>query len=159
MNGAPTSNSLISRAVRYAALRSSAAQCGELVDIRGFCQILAPEGLTLGSRISIHPFCYIDATGGIDIGNDVSIAHGSSILSTNHTWSDGSAPIRDQPVHLNRTVIEDNVWIGAGARIMAGVTIGTGSVIAAGAIVTRDVPAGYLVGGVPARVIRVLKEQ
>lgn len=159
VNAAPTSNSLGARAVRYAALRSVSEQCGELVDVRGFCQILAPEGLALGSRISIHPFCYIDATGGVEIGDDVSIAHGSSILSTNHSWGDPNRPIRDQQVTKSRTTIEGNVWIGAGVRIMAGVTVGIGSIVAAGAVVTKDVPAGSLVGGVPALVIRSLKEQ
>lgn len=159
VNAFPASSSLVARALRYAALKSVAEKCGEIVDIRAFCQILSPQCLLLGSRISVHPFCYIDATGGIEIGDDVSIAHGASVLSTNHSWSDDSRPIRDQPVTMSRTKIGENVWIGAGARILAGVSIGPGSIVAAGAVVTKNVAPGLLVAGVPARVIRPLKGQ
>ena len=99
--------------------------------------------------------CYIDATGGISIGDDVSIAHAVTIMSTNHRFDDPDENIRDQGVVAAPTRIENDVWIGAGARIMAGVTIGSGSVVAAGAIVTKDVPARSVVAGVPARVIGV----
>lgn len=148
------SESEFARAIRYVALRCVAAKCGELVDVRSDCVILSPESLELGSRISIHPFCYIDATGTIKIGNDVSIAHSSSILSTNHVWDDLAVPIRDQGLTRAPTTIEDNVWIGAGVRILAGTTIATGAIVAAGAVVTNDVPARTIVGGVPARVLR-----
>lgn len=154
-----TSDGVGSRAVRYAALRSAAMACGELVDIRSFVRILNPELLNMGSRISIHPFCYIDAAGGIRIGDDVSIAHGTSILSTNHTWERTDTPIRDQPVTLQPTVVENDVWIGAGCRILAGVTIGTGAIVAAGAVVTKDVPKGSIVAGVPAKVVKVRADE
>ncbi|GAB2518759.1 hypothetical protein GCM10027267_14350 [Paramicrobacterium agarici] len=98
--------------------------------------------------------CYLDASGGIEIGSDVSIAHSTTIMSTNHTWLDEKIPIRDQPVSLERTIIENDVWIGAGVRILAGVTIGSGAVVAAGAVVTANVPAHTIVGGVPAKVIK-----
>ncbi|HWV47603.1 MAG TPA: acyltransferase [Nitrospira sp.] len=148
------SDSEFSRAVRYVALRCVSQSCGELIDLKSNCVVLAPERLVLGSRISIHPFCYLDATGTIEIGSDVSIAHSTSILSTNHIWESLGVPIRDQGITLAKTVIEDDVWVGAGVRILAGTTVGTGAIVAAGAVVTKDVPAYAVVGGVPARVLR-----
>ncbi|MEW2461733.1 acyltransferase [Microbacterium sp. K41] len=148
------SDGKVARLVRFVALRSVAGSCGELVDVHRHCDLLGVEGLRLGSRISIHPKCYLDATGGISIGDDVSIAHHTTILSTTHTWSEEGLAIRDQPLVAAPTRIARDVWIGAGARIMAGVTIGERSIVAAGAVVTRDVAAGSIVAGVPARVIR-----
>lgn len=147
------SNSQLSRALRYLALRKLAGACGEIADVRANCYILEPSKLRVGSRVSIHPFSYIDAAGGIEIGDDVSIAHGVSILSTEHVFADQNIPIRDQGLRSLPTQIESNVWIGAGVRILAGVTIGRGSIVAAGAVVTKDVPENSIVGGVPARVI------
>lgn len=149
-----SSDGVAARAVRYAAIRAVARECGELVDIKSNCVILGASNLSLGSRISIHPFCYIDATGGIEIGSDVSIAHSSSILSTEHVFESLELPIRDQGLIERKTIIGDDVWIGAGARILAGVSVGTGAVVAAGAVVTADVAAHTVVGGVPARVLK-----
>ena len=112
------------------------------------------EYLRLGKNVSIHPLCYIDAQGGISIGNNVSIAHNVSILSFDHDYSDTSKPIKDAPLTLKEIVIENDVWIGAAARILGGVRIGTGSVIGAGAVVTKDIPPMSIAVGVPARVIK-----
>lgn len=149
------SNSLAARLVRSSALRAL-ANCGDLVDVHSQCTILNSERLSIGARVSIHPVCYIDAAGGIEIGNDVSIAHHSTILSSEHTWSDPDTPIRDQPVELRRTTIGNDVWLGAGCRILGGVQIGDRSIVAAGAVVTKNVPSGVIVGGVPARVIKAV---
>ena len=151
---ARNSNTKAARATRYVALRRIAKACGDLVDVRASCFLISPAELSLGSRISIHPFCYIDATGGLTIGSDVSIAHGVSILTTEHNFFDRAIPIRDQGVELRGTQIGSDVWIGAGARILAGVNIGNGSIVAAGSVVKSDVPAGSIVAGVPARLIR-----
>jgi acetyltransferase-like isoleucine patch superfamily enzyme len=98
--------------------------------------------------------CYIDATGGIDIGDNVSIAHGTTIMSTTHRYDDLKIPIKDQPVDVFPTLIENNVWIGAKATILAGNIIGTGSIIAANAVITMNVPSMVVVGGVPAKIIK-----
>jgi acetyltransferase-like isoleucine patch superfamily enzyme len=148
------SNSKAARARRYFALRRLASSCGVLVDIRAQCFLFRPDQMSLGSRISIHPFCYIDATGGLSIGDDVSIAHGVSILTTEHDFTRMDVPIRDQDIARARVEIGSDVWIGAGARILAGVHIGDHAIVAAGAIVTKDIAPGTIVAGVPARPIR-----
>lgn len=145
---------LLARALRYLAMRRLCESCGELIDVRELVFLLAPQKLKVGSRVSIHPMCYIDATGGIVLGDDVSIAHGVTIMSTNHSFDNLGVPIRDQAVTVHPVVIGNDVWIGAGAKILAGTRVGNGSVIAAGAVVIRDVEARSVVAGVPARMVK-----
>ena len=95
----------------------------------------------------------------IEIGDNVSIAHGVSILSFDHGYADPALPFRDNPVILKKVTIGDNVWIGCGVRILKGVEIGSGSIVAAGAVVTRNVPPGVIVAGVPARVLHTLEQK
>ncbi|TBU74534.1 acyltransferase [Pseudomonas daroniae] len=117
-------------------------------------EIVSWDSLELGNNVSIHKDCYIDATGGVSIGSDVSIAHSSSILSFEHTWSLIDVPIRSNPCSYSPVVICEDVWVGCGCRILAGVTINSRSVIAAGAVVTKDVESNTIVGGTPARLIK-----
>lgn len=112
------------------------------------------QNLRLGSNVSIHKDCYIDASGGLVIGSDVSIAHGSSILTFEHSWDDELIPIRSNPIRFSAVIIEDDVWIGCGCRILAGVTIRSRVVVAAGAVVTSEVASRSLVGGVPHKFIK-----
>ncbi len=136
---------------RYAILKTLARSIGDNVCIGEGVFILSPENLSMGNNVSIHPMCYIDATGSIDIGNDVSIAHGVTIMSSTHNYADSNIPIKDQEVDKKRTLICDNVWIGAKAVVLYGNTINSGSVVAAGAIVTKDVQKNSIVAGVPAK--------
>lgn len=115
-----------------------------------------PQNLQIGDNCSIHDFCYLDGYGGIKIGQDVSIAHGCSILSSNHGWWDESLPIKYNPVTKGPVVIEDDVWLGCGVRVLAGATIESRTVVAAGAVVTATLKGGFLYAGVPARQIRAL---
>ncbi|HOO26508.1 MAG TPA: DapH/DapD/GlmU-related protein [Clostridiales bacterium] len=74
-----------------------------------------------------------------------------------HSYTDPDTPIVDQPTDQRKITIEDNVWIGANAVITPGITIGTGSIIGAGAVVTKDVEPYSVMGGVPAKLIRKRK--
>jgi len=111
-------------------------------------------GIELGDYCSVNPFCVLYGHGGLRIGNRVRIAAQTVIVPANHTFARLDVPIMLQPVAARGIVISDDVWIGAGARILDGVTIGAGAVVAAGAVVTTDIPALAVVAGVPARVVK-----
>jgi acetyltransferase-like isoleucine patch superfamily enzyme len=112
-------------------------------------------GITVGRNVFINQNCTFYDLGGIDIADDVMIGPNVSIITSGH-------PLQPSKRHAGVTAkpiaIERNVWIAAGAIILAGVTIGENSVVAAGAVVTRSVPPNTMVGGNPARVIRVIAD-
>lgn len=108
----------------------------------------------LGRRSFIGSFSVIGTNESITIGEDVMIADSVSIRDTDHNFSDLSTPMILQGITTAPVKIEDNVWIGYGAVITKGVTIRSGSIIAANAVVTKDVPKNAIVGGVPARIIK-----
>lgn len=140
--------------IRYIILKSLVKSCGDNVKIGTNVQILGWEKLSIGTNVSIHSNCYIDAYGEIEIRDNVSIAHNSTILSTNHGWSDLSLPIKYNPMIPEKVIVYDDVWIGCGCRILAGVKIESRSVVAAGAVVNKDVKHRTIVGGIPAKVIK-----
>ncbi len=94
--------------------------------------------------------------GGITIGDRVYTAPQVQLLAVNHIYDDPSRPMVEQGITCEGIVVEDDVWIGAGAIITDGVRVGKGSVVAAGAVVTQDVPPYTVVGGVPARVLKTI---
>ena len=102
------------------------------------------------TRIGLHN----TIIGPVDIGNHVNLAQGITVTALNHNFSDTNKRIDEQGVSTNPVTIEDDVWIGANAVILPGVTIGEHCVVAAGAIVTKDVPPHSLVAGIPAKVIK-----
>lgn len=140
--------------LRYIILKTRVRRCGDNVKIGTNVQILGWEKLSIGSNVSIHSNCYIDANGEIEIGDNVSIAHNSTILSTNHGWSDISLPIKYNPVICSKVIVSDDVWIGCGCRVLAGVKIECRSIVAAGAVVNKNVKSKVIVGGIPAKVIK-----
>ncbi|WP_369050054.1 sugar O-acetyltransferase [Burkholderia gladioli] len=111
--------------------------------------------IRVGRQVFINQNCTFYDLGGIDIGDQVMIGPNVSILTSGHPVEPSR---RRSCVVAKPVVIENNVWIGAGAIILGGVTIGENSVVAAGAVVTRDVPRDTLAGGNPARVIRSIAE-
>jgi acetyltransferase-like isoleucine patch superfamily enzyme len=118
---------------------------------------LPHAGITIGARSLIGEGCVLRGQGGISIGDDVYLAPLVQILAVDHDYSDLNRPISEQPIITRGITIEDDVWIGGGAIVLDGVHIGRHSVVAAGAVVTRDVPPYTVVGGVPARVIKELR--
>ncbi|MDY0781370.1 acyltransferase [Tenacibaculum sp. IB213877] len=140
--------------IRYIILKVLTKACGDNIKIGTNVQILGWENLSLGENISIHSNCYVDANGEVEIGDNVSIAHNSTILSTNHDWTDSTTPIKYNPVMFEKVEISDDVWIGCGCRILAGVRIRERAIIAAGAVVNKEVKSRTIVGGVPAKVIK-----
>lgn len=112
------------------------------------------EGLKIGDNSSIGPYAYIGCSGMIEIGNNVMMSPRVSIYAENHVFDRTDITIKDQGVKREFVKIEDDCWIAANSVILAGVTIGKGSIIAAGSVVTRDVPPYSIVAGVPAVVIK-----
>ncbi|MEO7496756.1 MAG: DapH/DapD/GlmU-related protein [Massilia sp.] len=111
--------------------------------------------IRVGRRVFVNQNCTFYDLGGIDIGDDVMIGPNVSIITAGHPLD----PAQRRSVTIGKPIkIEKNVWIAAGATIIGGVTVGENAVVAAGAVVTRDVPANTLVGGNPARVIRPIGE-
>ena len=141
--------------IRYICVKNVCKACGKNTAIFSGVYILNPEKLAIGDNVSIHPMSYIDAGGGIFIGNDVSIAHSTTIMSEEHNFSDLNINIKDQGCKSIPTIIEENVWIGAGCRILGGAIIRKGCIIAAGAVVKKEVPQFSVVGGVPAKLLKV----
>lgn len=115
------------------------------------------EGLKIGNNSSIGPYSYIGCSGYIEIGDNVMMSPRVSIYAENHLFDDPDLTIKEQGVKREFVKIEDDCWIAANTVILAGVTIGRGSVIAAGSVVNKDVPPYSIVGGVPAKVIKSRK--
>jgi acetyltransferase-like isoleucine patch superfamily enzyme len=111
-------------------------------------------GLTIGSRSSLGPGCFIGCSGGVTVGSDVMFGPGVRVFSETHVVDSLDSPIKSQGIAERPTVIEDDCWIGAGAIVVGGVTVGAGSVIGAGSVVTKDVPPRSIVAGNPSRLIR-----
>jgi acetyltransferase-like isoleucine patch superfamily enzyme len=140
--------------LRYVIVKTLSPKCGDNVYIAQNVELKNIHMLKIGDNVSIHRGCYLDAAGGIEIGNNVSIAHQTSLVSFNHTWSNPNIPIKYNEISKGKITIEDDVWIGCGCRILADVTIRSRSVIAAGAVVTSDIPSNCIAAGIPAKVIK-----
>lgn len=114
------------------------------------------KGINIGDNVGIGEFAYIGGAGGVVIGADCIIGQYLSVHPEDHIFTDPDRPIREQGVTRRGIEIGPGCWIGAKVTILDGSTIGRGSVIAAGSVVTRSFPDRSLIGGVPARLIRPL---
>lgn len=126
---------------------------GRDVNIERGADFFTGSRLSLGDRSGLGVDCWI--RGDVTIGNNVMMATRVIIYGRDHAFGDTSVPMMDQGMgDFAPIVIEDDVWIGAAAIILKGVRVGRGAIVAAGAVVTKDVPPYAIVGGNPARIIR-----
>lgn len=111
--------------------------------------------ISVGRNVFVNQNCTFYDLGGLDIGDDALIGPNVSLVTSGHPVAPSRrrAGVTAKPIAIGK-----NVWIGAGATIIGGVTVGDNAVVAAGAVVTRNVPPDTLVGGNPARVIRSIAE-
>ncbi len=139
--------------LRHFFVRHAIRSCGK--------EIILQQNIHLSPQIEIGNHVFIDEDVKIRretiIGDNVIIASGVQLVTVNHNFVDSEMPIRAQGETISKIVIEDDVWIGTNAIILPGVTVGSHSIIAAGAVVTKDVPAWAIVGGVPAKVLKFRK--
>jgi acetyltransferase-like isoleucine patch superfamily enzyme len=115
--------------------------------------------IELGKMNSVNPYCVLYGHGGLTTGDYVRIAAHTVIIPASHVFEDPDRPIARQGLTKKGIRIGRDVWIACGCRILDGVEIGNGSVIAAGAVVNRDVIPYSVVGGVPAKVIKMRRGQ
>jgi acetyltransferase-like isoleucine patch superfamily enzyme len=109
--------------------------------------------ITLGKNVFINHACTFLDLGGITIEDDVQIGPKVNLITENHPVD----PAKRKYLDLKSILIKRNAWIGAGATILPGVTIGENSIVAAGAVVNKDVPANSIFGGIPAKFIKAIQ--
>ena len=110
------------------------------------------KNIHVGKNVFINACCHFQDQGGITLGDDCLIGHNVVFATLNHFIE----PTERASMHPAPIVLGKKVWVGSNSTILQGVTIGDNSIIAAGSVVTKDVPANTIVGGVPARILRNL---
>jgi acetyltransferase-like isoleucine patch superfamily enzyme len=146
---------------------------GEDVIFDDDCQVLSPELIVIGTDVQFFRGLYLNPCGAhidiashthfapygclygpLTIGSHCAVAAHVVFAGVGHGYSRTDVPMVEQPVIKKEIVLEDDVWVGANAVIIQGVTVGKGSIVGAGAVVTKDVPPYSVVGGTPAIGIR-----
>lgn len=131
-------------------------ELGDGVEIRPYVFLETQGGgfIRIGARTAVNPFSLLYGYGGLSIGARCMIAGGAIVVAASHRSDDRSRPMIDQGSIGAGIEIGDDVWLGAGARVLDGVKIGSGTIVGAGAVVTESLPGGVIAAGVPAKVIR-----
>lgn len=114
------------------------------------------SGIKIGRDSLIGEYSIIRGQGGVQIGDRVYTSPFTQLIAVNHVFDDPDRPFTEQGITAEGIIIDDDVWLGAGAIITDGVKVGKGAVVAAGAVVTKDVPPHTVVGGVPAKPIKMI---
>ena len=137
--------------------RPDAIRIGAGTMLRSFAMVNAgpPDGYVhIGERCGIGQGTILYGNGGLRIGDDVLIAGQCFVVASSHNFDDPSLPMAQQGYSARGITIEDNVWLGAGVKVLDGVTIGSGAIVGSNAVVTRSVEPGARVGGIPAHPLR-----
>ncbi len=148
--------------VKVSALCKEHLTFGNNVKIGAYSQVIAStsfnnigEYIRIGDNVGIGEFAYLGGGGGLEIGDDCIIGQYLSCHPENHNYNDPKELIRLQGVTRKGIKVGENCWIGSKVTILDGVTVGANCVIAAGAVVTKDMPANAVIGGVPAKVLKM----
>jgi acetyltransferase-like isoleucine patch superfamily enzyme len=112
------------------------------------------EGLIIGNNVGFAHNCFIQVRGNVQIGSNVLFGPGVYLFSENHNFDDLSIFINEQGTNRKGTIVGNGVWVGARSVILDGVNIGSNSIIAAGSVVTKNIPPFEIWGGSPAKKIR-----
>lgn len=137
-----------SQSIRKSVLRLLRASIGKNVRLHHGCEIRKPSRLKIGNNTIVGWRSVLDSRGGLEIGENVNISSEASIWTAQHDPQSSEFGSVVAPV-----IIKDRAWISHRAIILPGITIGEGAVVAAGAVVTKDVAPYTMVGGIPAKVI------
>lgn len=133
------------------------AEVGARVVFYSGVWVFTGRNLVLGDDVDLAAGVLITTDGGVSIGDRTLIGYGTKILSSNHVVPPLPAKIFDAGHEKKPVKIEEDVWIGANCVILPGVHIGRNSIVAAGSVVTKNIPAGVVAAGVPARIIKERK--
>ena len=136
-------------------MKRSFKSCGERVYISPECSIWSEDCLEVGNDVCIHAFTYIFAVGGVKIGDGTMISSNCSVTSITHP-TNSAKRFGDEAIN-KPVIIGKNVWLGMGAVLLPGITIGDRAIVGAGSVVTKDVPPKSIVVGNPAKVLRKIE--
>lgn len=136
--------------IRYLLFKTLCKSCGSNVYIGRWCTFKNIDKLEVGKNVSIHEYSFVDAIGSLSIGDDVSIAHNCSILTFEHCFDDPDVLIKYQPLAHKQVIIESNVWIGCGCRILSGVIIKSKTVLGTNSVANRNIEGNGVFVGTPA---------
>lgn len=140
-------------AIRASIVRKMMNITGKNVSISSHVIIKNPQNISVGNDVTINEYSFISGAGKLEIGDNVLIGHGVSIITSSHVFKDNTIPIRIQGITKSKVIIEDNCWIGAKATILPGVVIAKGTIVGAGAVVTKNTLPYSIVTGIPAKMI------
>lgn len=133
---------------------TSFLRLGDDVHLARFCTLRAGErGISVHRGASINIRCFLDGNGGVEIGADTLLSPGVQVISGNHVFDDPNVRIRFQGTTYGKVSIGEDCWLGTNVVVVPGVTVGRGSVVGAGAVVTKDIPEFSVALGVPAKVV------
>jgi acetyltransferase-like isoleucine patch superfamily enzyme len=142
--------------VKFEIGRNAVVELGRWSWIGHRCKVRAHEGrVSIGAKSVVGQECTISAFQSVSIGRECIIADRVMMIDFDHGIVEVERPIREQGIYKRDVEIGHNVWIGYGACLLRGVTVGDNSVVGTSSVVTCDVPENAIVGGIPARVIRL----
>ena len=141
-------------AARFIYYKLAFRKMGKNVTILEGTQFINPSQIEIGNNSGIGYQCFFEATGPIHIGDWVRIGPKVSMFTTNHNFDRKDTIIKKQGYSVGRIDVGDDVWFGANVTVLSNVRIGTGAVVGAGSLVTKDVPDYAIVVGNPAKVVK-----